>query len=58
MIKKKKCKIIIIIIFGKANATSSVALRGLSKADAGRGSNTEPGIAKPLAPSLASGRGQ
>ena len=41
--KKKK-------IFGKATAASSVALRGLSKADAGRGSNTEPGIAKPVAP--------
>ena len=26
-----------------------VALRGLSKADAGRGSNTEPGTAKPVA---------
>ena len=43
MIKKKKYKKSIkIIIFGSA--------RGLSKADAGRGSNTEPGIAKPVAP--------
>ena len=43
MLKKKKK------IFGKATAASSVALCGLSKSDAGRGSNTEPGIAKPVA---------
>ena len=38
-VEMKKIKI------GKAAAASSVALRGLSKADAGRESNTEPGIA-------------
>ena len=54
LIKKKKCgggkkkrkKLI-----GIATAASSVVLRGLPKADAGRGSNTEQGTAKPVAPS-------
>ena len=37
-------------IIGIATAVSSVALRGLPIVDAGRGSNTEPGIAMQVAP--------
>ena len=50
MIKKKKNENKNKTIFGNTAAASSVALCGLSKADAGRGSNTESGIAKPVAP--------
>ena len=46
LIKKKKCK----NKSSVATAASSVALHGLPKADAGRGSNTDPGTAKPVAP--------
>ena len=45
LIKKKKCK-----KSSVASAASSIALHGLPKQiTAGRGSNTEPGIAKPVA---------
>ena len=50
MIRLKRRNVKIKKIVGKATAASSAALRGLSKADAGRGSTTEPGIAKPVAP--------
>ena len=46
LIKKKKCK-----KSSVSSAASSVALHGLPKQiTAGKGSNTEPEIAKPVAP--------
>ena len=43
--KRKKCKKVLV-----ATIASSVVLHSLPKADAGRGSNTKPGIAKPVDP--------
>ena len=46
LIKKKKCE----EKKREKKNVSSVVLRGLPKADVGRGSNTEKEIAKPVAP--------
>ena len=51
LIKKKKCFVSFLIKKSSVpTPTSSLAFHGLPKADAGRGSNTERGIAKPVAP--------
>ena len=52
LIKKKKCKKSSVATAALLVATVAllVALHGLPKADVGKGSNTEPGIPKPVAP--------